>query len=137
MLVKFSCFFHFIFSVITCYEDYFALNWIGRASGEVNMSLSGVVKFASKTEKLVQNEVILQLMDSFSNPVLSMQSKLKLEIDSINKSDFTIGAFMDNNDGSYRGQYMIKNVGSYELCVLFNGNYLLPCPCDINAYSSK
>ncbi|KNA05819.1 hypothetical protein SOVF_186820 [Spinacia oleracea] len=106
-------------------------------AGEVNISLSGVVKYAPKVQKLVRNEVIIQLMDSFSNPVLSQQSKLKLEIGSINHSDFITWMFLDNNNGLYTGQYQANDTGTYELCATFDGNKFLPCPFGINVYSSE
>ncbi|XP_021770837.1 protein GAMETE EXPRESSED 2-like [Chenopodium quinoa] len=106
-------------------------------AGEVNMSMSGVVKYAPKVQKLVRNEVIIQLMDSYSNPVLSQQSKLKLEIGSINHSDFGTWMFLDNNNGSYTGQFQANDTGTYELCATFDGKKFLPCPFGINAYSNE
>ncbi|XP_019107950.2 protein GAMETE EXPRESSED 2 isoform X1 [Beta vulgaris subsp. vulgaris] len=105
-------------------------------SGEVNMSLSSVVKYEPKVQKLVRNEVIIQVMDSFYNPVLSQQSKLKVEIGSINHSDFVTWMFVDNNNGSYTGQYQINDTGTFELCATFNGNKFLPCPFGVNVYNS-
>ncbi|XP_021741212.1 protein GAMETE EXPRESSED 2-like [Chenopodium quinoa] len=106
-------------------------------AGEVNMSMSGVVKYAPKVQKVVRNEVVIQLMDSFSNPVLSQQSKLKLEIGSINHSDFVTWMFLDNNNGSYTGQFQANDTGTYELCATFDGKKFLPCPFGINAYSTE
>ncbi|XP_048497421.1 protein GAMETE EXPRESSED 2 isoform X4 [Beta vulgaris subsp. vulgaris] len=105
-------------------------------NGEVNMSLSSVVKYEPKVQKLVRNEVIIQVMDSFYNPVLSQQSKLKVEIGSINHSDFVTWMFVDNNNGSYTGQYQINDTGTFELCATFNGNKFLPCPFGVNVYNS-
>lgn len=104
-------------------------------TGDVNISLSGVIKFSSKVPKLIENEIIVQLMDSCSNPVLSQQSRLKLEIASVNKSGFSNGMFVDNNDGSYTGHYLVKDVGTYEMCVSFEGKHLSPCPFGVNVYS--
>lgn len=101
------------------------------------MSLSSVVKYEPKVQKLVRNEVIIQVMDSFYNPVLSQQSKLKVEIGSINHSDFVTWMFVDNNNGSYTGQYQINDTGTFELCATFNGNKFLPCPFGVNVYNSK
>ncbi|XP_022760596.1 protein GAMETE EXPRESSED 2 [Durio zibethinus] len=106
-------------------------------AGEVNISLSGVVKFSPKAPKLVRNEIIVQLMDSFSNPVLSEQSKLNLELTSANLTGFSNWMFVDNNDGSYTGHYLAMEVGTYEMCVSFEGKHFLPCPFGINVYGSE
>lgn len=86
---------------------------------------------------MIRNEIIVQLMDSFSNPVLSQQSKLKLEIASINKSGFSTWMFVNDNDGLYTGYYLAKDVGSYEICASFDSNRFLPCPFGVNVYTSK
>ncbi|XLR61116.1 hypothetical protein S83_011788 [Arachis hypogaea] len=39
-------------------------------AGEVNGSLSNVVKFSFKVAKMLENEILVQLMDSFANPFL-------------------------------------------------------------------
>ncbi|XP_043719038.1 protein GAMETE EXPRESSED 2 isoform X2 [Telopea speciosissima] len=106
-------------------------------AGEVNVSLSGVVKFVPKVSKLVRNEIVVQLMDSFSNPVLMQQSKLSLEIGSINNSGFLNWKFMDNRDGSYVGYFLAKDVGTYEMCISFEGKRLSPCPFGVNVYSGE
>ncbi|GMH08294.1 hypothetical protein Nepgr_010134 [Nepenthes gracilis] len=106
-------------------------------AGDVNITLSGVVKYSPQVQKKMKNEIIVRLMDSFYNPVLGGQSKLKLEIGSINDSGFKTWTFVDNNDGSYIGHYLLKDVGSYELCASFDGHRFLPCPFGVNAYSSE
>ncbi|XP_061369324.1 protein GAMETE EXPRESSED 2, partial [Gastrolobium bilobum] len=106
-------------------------------AGEVNISLSSVVRFSSKVPKLLKNELIVQLMDSYLNPVLSQQSRLKLEIASINNSGFSTWDIVDNKDGSYSCNYMAKDVGTYEICASFDGKRFLPCPLSINVYSSE
>ncbi|CAL5413093.1 unnamed protein product [Camellia sinensis] len=93
------------------------------SAGEVNTSLSGVVKFAPKVPKMIKNEIVVQLVDSFSNPVLLQQSKLQLEIASINKSGFSTWIFVNDNDGLYTGCYLAKHVGTYEMCASFDGEY--------------
>lgn len=107
------------------------------SAGEVNISLSGVLKFSPKVPKLIKNEIIVQLLDSFQNPVLSQQSRLKLEIVSRNNSEFSSWMFVDNNDGSYTVHYLAKDVGTYEICASFNGKSFSPCPFGVNVYSSK
>lgn len=108
-------------------------------AGEVNVSLSGVLKFAPKVPKLIKNEVVVQLIDSFHNPVMSQQSRLKLEVASSvkNTSGFSSWMFSDNNDGSYTGHYMAKDIGTYQLCASFDAKRFSPCPFEVNVYSSK
>lgn len=105
-------------------------------AGEVNMTLSGVLKYAPKVPKLIKNEIVVKLLDSFSNPITLQQSRLKLEIGSINSSGLS-WMFVDNNDGSYVAHYLAKDVGTYELCASFDGNHFLPCPFGVNVYSSE
>nr|XP_009757468.1 PREDICTED: protein GAMETE EXPRESSED 2 [Nicotiana sylvestris] len=107
------------------------------SAGKVNISLSGPVKFSPKVAKLTQNEIIVRLMDSYSNPVVLQQSKLKLEIGSVNRSGFSTWTFIDNKDGTYNGSYMAKDVGTYELCASFDGMRFMPCPFGVNVYTSE
>lgn len=107
------------------------------SAGEVNTSMSGVVKFSPKVPMLINNEIIVRLIDSFSNPVLLQQSKLKLEIGSINGSKFSTSLFIDNKDGSYSGTYLANDVGTYEICASFDGKHFSPCPFGVNVYRSK
>ncbi|GLU08406.1 hypothetical protein SLE2022_253210 [Rubroshorea leprosula] len=106
-------------------------------AGEVNISLSRVMKFDIKATKLIKNEIVVELLDSFGNPVLSQQSRLKLELASVNRSGFTTWMFENNNDGSYTGHYLAMEVGTYELCVSLDGKHILPCPFGINVYGSE
>ncbi|XP_010259486.1 PREDICTED: protein GAMETE EXPRESSED 2 isoform X2 [Nelumbo nucifera] len=106
-------------------------------AGEVDITLSRVVKFSPNVQNLIKNEVVVQLMDSFSNPVLSQQSKLSLVIASINNSESLSWMFSDNKDGSYVSYYLAKDVGTYEICVSFEGKYLYPCPFGAYVYSSE
>ncbi|KAK4338873.1 hypothetical protein RND71_040335 [Anisodus tanguticus] len=101
-------------------------------AGKVNISLSGPVKFSPKVPKLTKNEITVQLMDSYSNPVILQQSKVKLEIGSVNRSGFSIWTFIDNKDGTYTGSYLAKDVGTYELCASFDGMRFMPCPFGVN-----
>ncbi|MCD7455627.1 hypothetical protein HAX54_028836 [Datura stramonium] len=107
------------------------------SAGKVNISLSGSVKFSPKVPKLTKNEITVQLMDSYSNPVLLQQSKLNLEIGSVNRSGFSIWTFKDNKDGTYSGSYLAKDVGTYELCASFDGIRFMPCPFGVNVYTSE
>ncbi|XP_062175751.1 protein GAMETE EXPRESSED 2-like isoform X3 [Alnus glutinosa] len=106
-------------------------------AGEVNISLSGVLRFNPKVPKLIKNEIVVQLKDSFQNPVLLQQSRLKLEIASINNSGFSSWTFVDNNDGSYTVHYLAKDVGTYQMCASFDGKQLSPCPFEVNVYTSE
>ncbi|WCJ41413.1 gamete expressed 2 [Euphorbia peplus] len=106
-------------------------------AAKVDVSLSKVVKFDPKVPKLIANGIVVQLMDAFSNPVLSQKSRLKLEIASLNRSGFSIGMFVDNNDGSYSCQYLTKDVGTYEMCVSVDNIHLTPCPFGVNVYSAE
>ncbi|KAL0376426.1 UNVERIFIED_CONTAM: protein GAMETE EXPRESSED 2 [Sesamum calycinum] len=105
--------------------------------GAVNVTLSGVVKFAQKIPKLIKNEIVVQLVDSYYNPVLLQQSKLKLEIASLNKSASSTWMFSDDNDGTYSGSYLAKDVGTYEICASYNGERFIPCPFGVNVYNSE
>ncbi|KAJ4955934.1 hypothetical protein NE237_012717 [Protea cynaroides] len=106
-------------------------------AGEVDVSLSGVVKFVPKVSKLVRNEIVVNLMDSFSNPILSQQSKLSLEIGSVNNSGFSNWNFSDHRNGSYIGYFLAKDVGTYEMCISFERKRLSPCPFGVNVYSGE
>lgn len=106
-------------------------------TGEVNISVSGVVKFSPKAPKLVRNEIVVRLLDSFSNPVMSEISKLSLVLTLVNKPGFSNWMFVDNKDGSYIGHYLAMEVGTYEMCVLFEGKHFSPCPFTVNVYGSK
>ncbi|KAJ6991357.1 protein GAMETE EXPRESSED 2-like [Populus alba x Populus x berolinensis] len=103
-------------------------------AGEVNVSLSTIQKFSLRAPKMIENEMAVQLVDSFFNPVLSQQSRLTLEIASVNKSGFSSGMFVDNDNGTYCIRYAVKDVGAYEMCVSFDGKRLSPCPLGVNMY---
>ncbi|KAF4355647.1 hypothetical protein F8388_013064, partial [Cannabis sativa] len=109
------------------------------SAGEVDITLSRVVKFAPKVPKLIKNEVVVELMDSFHNPVMSQQSKLKLEVAASmkNASGFLSWDFSDNNNGSYTSHYTAKDIGNYQICASFDGKTFNPCPFEVNVYSSE
>ncbi|KAL8171421.1 hypothetical protein V2J09_023225 [Rumex salicifolius] len=104
-------------------------------AAEVNISMSAVVRYAPKVQKKVKSEIVISLMDSFSNPVLSQESRLKVEINSTNHLAYSTWKFLDNRDGSYTGYYLVEEVGTYELCASIDGYLILPCPSGVNAYS--
>ncbi|GER52166.1 gamete expressed 2 [Striga asiatica] len=105
--------------------------------GNVNVSLSGVVKFSEKVPKLIKNEIVVRLVDSFHNPVLQQESKLKLEMASINKSASRVWNFTDNKDGSYSAKYLVHDIGTYEICASYNVERFAPCPLGVNVYHSE
>ncbi|OVA13441.1 Filamin/ABP280 repeat-like [Macleaya cordata] len=104
---------------------------------EVDTELSRVVRFVAKVPKVVENEIVVQLVDSFSNPVMSQQTKLSLEFRVVNSSGFLIWTFEDKMDGSYIGHYLAKDIGAYEICVSFADKHLSPCPFWAFVYSSE
>ncbi|XP_047312347.1 protein GAMETE EXPRESSED 2 isoform X1 [Impatiens glandulifera] len=106
-------------------------------AGDVDLSLSGVVNFSSKVPKMIKNEIVVRLMDSFSNPILLQQPKLKLEISSINKSDFSSWNFSNSYDGMYTSSYLVMEIGTYEICASLDGQHLLSCPFSVNAYNGE
>ncbi|XP_020090194.1 protein GAMETE EXPRESSED 2 isoform X3 [Ananas comosus] len=102
--------------------------------GLVSTSLSNVVKFAPSVKRLMKNEVVVQLSDSFLNPVFSQKSKLSL---GANNSSFMTWAFIDNEDGTYTGYYMARDTGAFNICILFQDEHLPPCPFEVHVYESK
>ncbi|XP_020090197.1 protein GAMETE EXPRESSED 2 isoform X6 [Ananas comosus] len=99
--------------------------------GLVSTSLSNVVKFAPSVKRLMKNEVVVQLSDSFLNPVFSQKSKLSL---GANNSSFMTWAFIDNEDGTYTGYYMARDTGAFNICILFQDEHLPPCPFEVHVY---
>ncbi|KAF8017474.1 hypothetical protein BT93_H2599 [Corymbia citriodora subsp. variegata] len=106
-------------------------------AGEVNMSVSGVVKYDAKVPKLIKNEVVVRLMDTFYNPIISQHPRLKLEIVSTNSSESSSWGFTDNNDGSYTAYYTAPDVGTYEMSAAIDGNRFASSPQWINVYGSE
>ncbi|XP_073117984.1 protein GAMETE EXPRESSED 2 isoform X2 [Elaeis guineensis] len=105
--------------------------------GLVDTSLSSVSRSAPTVKRLVKNEVLVQLMDSFSNPILSQQTKLAFQIDSVNSSSFMKWAFTDNEDGSYIGYYLARDLGAYNICISFEDKNLPPCPFVIHVHERE
>ncbi|KAK4265789.1 hypothetical protein QN277_026795 [Acacia crassicarpa] len=105
--------------------------------GEVNMLFSSVVTFHQKVPKLSKNEILVNLLDSFSNPVLSQKSRLRLEINSVNNSAFSTWDVVDFKDGSYGCYYMGKDVGTYEISVYYDDQHFSQCPFSVNVYGSE
>ncbi|KAF9588032.1 hypothetical protein IFM89_007207 [Coptis chinensis] len=100
----------------------------------VDVTLSKVVQFATQVPKLEESEIVVQLVDPFSNPVLFQQEKLILHFSS--SSGFLLWLF-DVENGLYIGRYTANEVGVYELYVAFDGNQLLPCPFWVHVYGSE
>lgn len=106
-------------------------------TGLVDASSSTVVKISSRVKRLVRNEVVVQLMDSFSNPAASYRERLSFKFGDANFSGFLTWAFSDNGDGTYTGYYLAKDLGVFNLSVLFDDKILSPSPVQINIYESK
>ncbi|KAJ0960858.1 hypothetical protein J5N97_001263 [Dioscorea zingiberensis] len=102
--------------------------------GLVDASLSTVVKISSRVKRLVRNEVVVQLMDSFSNPTPSYKDRLSFKLGDTNISDFLTWPFVDNEDGTYTGYYLAKDLGVYNISILFDEIFLSPSPLEINLY---
>ncbi|CAH1448373.1 unnamed protein product [Lactuca virosa] len=45
--------------------------------------------------------------------------------------------FVDNRDGTYTGFYMAMNVGTYKICVSFDGMSISPCPFEVATYDRE
>ncbi|XP_072977217.1 protein GAMETE EXPRESSED 2 [Typha angustifolia] len=105
--------------------------------GIVSMSLSRVVRFSPTVKRFAKNEVLVQLVDSFSNPIVSYQSKLNFQIESTNSSSFARWVFVDNKDGSYLGYYLARELGSYNICISFEDKHVTPCPFEVHVYDSE
>ncbi|KAF9605446.1 hypothetical protein IFM89_017465, partial [Coptis chinensis] len=102
--------------------------------GGVDVTLSKVVQFATQVPKLEESEIVVQLVDPFSNPILFQQEKLILHFSS--SSGFLLWVF-DVENGLYIGRYTASEVGVYELYVAFDGKQLLPCPFWVHVYGSE
>ncbi|KAG0543770.1 hypothetical protein BDA96_02G217700 [Sorghum bicolor] len=108
--------------------------------GAINMSLSSVVKFDPKVKLSVENEVVVRLVDSFMNPVVSFKSKLKFQLISASitsTTSFVAKEFVDNGDGSYTAHYVARGLGSYGICVLYEDKQLTPCPFDVTVLADE
>ncbi|GAU36073.1 hypothetical protein TSUD_320360 [Trifolium subterraneum] len=85
-----------------------------------------------------KNEIVLQLLDSYFNPVILQQSRLNLEITSVNSSRFLTWDTMDNKDGSYICSYMAKDFGTMRFVLLLMENiYVLNIPPQFASVPSK
>uniref|UniRef100_A0A0E0M1E3 GEX2 N-terminal Ig-like domain-containing protein n=1 Tax=Oryza punctata TaxID=4537 RepID=A0A0E0M1E3_ORYPU len=104
------------------------------STGVVSTALSTVVTFVRKVKTSVHNEVVVQLVDPFMNPVIHLASKLRIQLTSAdittptNAPSFIAGEFVDNKDGSYTTYYVAKNTGLYSICIQFEDAQLNPCP---------
>ncbi|KAJ0594638.1 putative immunoglobulin-like, Filamin family [Helianthus annuus] len=103
----------------------------------VNMSLSGVLKYDKKVSAGILNYIVVQLMDSFYNPVVNEKSRLKLEMTSKTGAAFFPCLFNDNYDGTYTGSYLAYGPGDFELCISFMQQKVLPWPFKVQAFDAK
>ncbi|RLN34564.1 hypothetical protein C2845_PM03G35060 [Panicum miliaceum] len=99
--------------------------------GAINISLSSVFKFDPRVRMSVENEVDVRLVDSFMNPVLSLESKVRFQLTS---TDIFGKEFVDNRDGSYTARYVINQLGSYGICVRFEDKDIAPCPFQVEVF---
>lgn len=83
-----------------------------------------------------KSEVVVQLLDSTKNPITSSGPKLHLKIRAKNDSTFTTYPFTET-DGLYHGYYVVREVGVYNVCVLFEDKALSPCPFEIQVHEGK
>jgi hypothetical protein len=79
----------------------------------------------------VENEVDVRLVDSFMNPVLSLESKVRFQLTS---TSIFGKEFVDNRDGSYTARYVINQIGSYGICVRFEDKDIAPCPFQVEVF---
>lgn len=112
-------------------------------AGAVNKSLSSVLMFDPRVKRSVGNEVLLRLVDSFMNPVVSLESTLRFQLTSanittpMNTSSFVAGEFVDNKDGSYTAHYVARYLGSYSMCIQLEDGQLAPCPFEVHVLAGK
>ncbi|KAI3968530.1 hypothetical protein MKX01_007840 [Papaver californicum] len=106
-------------------------------TAEVNIELSKVVQYVAKVPKVVENQISVELVDSFFNFVAFQQTKLSFEYRVVNSSGLLIWTFEDKMNGSYVGHSAAKDIGSYEICVSFGDKHLSPCPFWVFVYSRE
>ncbi|PAN12526.1 hypothetical protein PAHAL_2G270300 [Panicum hallii] len=102
--------------------------------GAINIALSSVVKFDPRVRMSVENEVDVRLVDSFMNPVLSLESKVRFQLTS---TSIFGKEFVDNRDGSYTARYVINQIGSYGICVRFEDKDIAPCPFQVEVFPDQ
>uniref|UniRef100_A0ACD5Y567 Uncharacterized protein n=1 Tax=Avena sativa TaxID=4498 RepID=A0ACD5Y567_AVESA len=106
--------------------------------GPVSTSMSTDPLFEPRIKRSVRNEVTVHIRDSFMNPVVSLEPKLKLQLTSanitalMNMSSFAAEEFVDNKDGSYTAHYVARYIGSYGLCTQIDNTRLPPCPFEVH-----
>ncbi|KAJ1289745.1 hypothetical protein BS78_02G187800 [Paspalum vaginatum] len=104
--------------------------------GAIDLSLSSVVKFAPIVKMSVENEVVVRLVDSFMNPVVSLESDLRFHEPGENATCFVAKEFVDNRDGSYIAHYVAPEYGQHSICVLFEDKQLAPCPFEVQVFEA-
>jgi hypothetical protein len=112
-------------------------------AGAVNTSISSDPLFEPRVKTSVRNEVTIRLRDSFLNPVVSLEPKLRLQLTSanittlVNTSSFAAEEFVNNKDGSYTAHYVARYLGSYRLCTQLDSMQLPPCPFEVHVLRGK
>ncbi|KAM0880715.1 hypothetical protein ACQ4PT_033404 [Festuca glaucescens] len=99
--------------------------------------------FEPRVKRSVRNEVTVRLRDSFMNPVVSLEPKLRLQLTSaniptlVNTSSFAAEEFVNNKDGSYTTHYVARYLGSYSLCTQLDNTQLPPCPFEVHVLGDE
>ncbi|KAK1293769.1 Protein GAMETE EXPRESSED 2 [Acorus calamus] len=110
---------------------------MGMSYGGVDMSSSAVVKYAAQVQRNFKNEIVVQLKDSFFNPISLQQASLSLDITPANTSSFLKSKFTEEKDGLYIVYYLLKDAGAYNISIYFDDWHLSPCPLEINVYERE
>ncbi|KAM0880711.1 hypothetical protein ACQ4PT_033404 [Festuca glaucescens] len=111
--------------------------------GAVSTFISTDPLFEPRVKRSVRNEVTVRLRDSFMNPVVSLEPKLRLQLTSaniptlVNTSSFAAEEFVNNKDGSYTTHYVARYLGSYSLCTQLDNTQLPPCPFEVHVLGDE
>lgn len=101
------------------------------------MFLSRVMEPFPRVQKLVRNEMVVKLVDSYKNPIPSKEKQLIFKFQPSNDSDFQTWTFTYQAEGFYRGYYLAQKLGTYKISISYEGKNILPSPFEISVYESK
>lgn len=104
------------------------------SAGAVDTSKSKVLNLESEVKRLGNNEVLVELVDSYWNHVPSQEANLNLQLQGPNSSAVFKTAFVENKDGLYTGYYLSKIPGTYTICISFTEMILYPCPIVVHLH---
>ncbi|KAK8965176.1 Protein GAMETE EXPRESSED 2 [Platanthera guangdongensis] len=102
--------------------------------GVVDTSKSKVLNLESEVKQLGNNEVLVELVDSYWNHVPSQEKNLNLQLQGPNSSMLLKTAFVESKDGLYTGYYLSKIPGTYNICISFAEMILYPCPIMVHLH---